>query len=99
MTLIVDNGRSGGLLRILAPFGHALARLGAMVQAELDRRRTAALLELDDHQLADMGITRSDVASAIAAPLAAGKPSERLCRERADRRYASRKAARSRLDP
>lgn len=60
-----------------------------MVAAEIDRRRTAELLNLDDHLLADIGITRGEVSAALLAT-AGEKPSDRLARGRDERRRTAR---------
>ena len=56
-----------------ASFGHVLATvlLGVwqLVIAIKNRRQLADLIECDDHQLSDMGITRDDVLAALSQPL------------------------------
>lgn len=58
------------------------------------RHDAAVLLEFDEHMLADIGLTRTDVMSAFATP---HKMSERLEALARERRHASRAAARERI--
>ena len=51
------------------------------------RRQVELLLEADDRMLRDIGLTRGDVASALAAPRDAD-PSHHLVRARAEKRRA-----------
>ena len=54
----------------------------------VDQRRTMRLLDLDDHMLRDIGLTRSDVTSAIYA--GDGPASQHLARRAEERRSAKR---------
>ena len=59
-------------------------RLAGFFRAFLDRRRIAALLELSEHELSDMGLSSHDVRQVLKLPLSMD-PSEAL-REMARRR-------------
>jgi uncharacterized protein YjiS (DUF1127 family) len=50
-----------------------------------DRRMVHAMAQLDDHLLADIGLTRSDLDWALHQP-SSGRPSEELTRLAAERR-------------
>jgi uncharacterized protein YjiS (DUF1127 family) len=72
--------------------GAGVAGIGSLVRRALqhwsERRTVHALSELDDHLLADIGLTRSDLDWALHQP-SSGLPSEeltRLARERRERR-------------
>ena len=58
-----------------------------------NRRSVAKLLEWDDHMLRDIGLTQSDVRSAMASPIA-DDPSYRLGAISGERRRAIRAQAR-----
>jgi len=85
--LAVAAGRVGGAV---VAFASAFARV---VAAEIDRRRTMRLLECDDHVLRDIGLSRSDVVSALLTP-AGEKASDRLAEARDTRRGFERAQAR-----
>src|SRR5437868_3435722 len=57
--------------------GAAFHRFVEMWRAARNRRSVAKLLEWDEHMLRDIGLTQSDVRSAMALP-AGGDPSDRL---------------------
>lgn len=94
MTLIIDHRKAAdrrpGLLEraglLILSGTQALVRL---VEAELDRRRTMRLLELDDHMLTDLGISRGDVHHALSSE-SGEKPSARLADMRAAQASAHR---------
>lgn len=99
MTLILDRtpaARSGFAVLVgraadaVVGFAAAAARV---VAAEVDRRRTMRLLECDDHVLRDIGLSRSDVVSALLTP-AGEKASDRLSEARDTRRGFERAQAR-----
>lgn len=77
-----------------------LARLGLFafgvlqrLEALVDRRRLGKLMEFDDRMLADIGVTRGDVASALAGDRLA---SEALALRACERRHADRARLRDR---
>ena len=74
---------------VLSVAAGAVATVGRVISAEIDRRRTASLLGLDDHLLRDIGVTRGDVYASLLTS-AGEKASHRLSRERDERRHASR---------
>lgn len=82
MTLILDHGRARERSSALSRFVVAPLRgLARLVAHEIDRRRTMALLELDDRLLTDIGVSRGDVHAALTG--ASGeKPSEHLAETR-----------------
>jgi uncharacterized protein YjiS (DUF1127 family) len=99
MTSILDTARSATgsrpgfahiVFRAVAGTLSALARFAA---AEMDRRRTAALLGFEDCELRDIGITRADVYAALLSP-AGEKPSDSLSTRRDDHRRADEARAR-----
>ena len=61
--------------------------LARLVTLWRNRRETEELLELNDHQLADIGLTRGDVHHALSAPLV-HDPSVML-RQVRDRRWSA----------
>lgn len=95
MSLILDhNSTATGIVARLvnlaatAP-GRIISRISAMITAEIDRRETMALLNLEAHELKDLGITRNDVEGALmTAP--DHKPSFVLAAKRAEARRAER---------
>jgi uncharacterized protein YjiS (DUF1127 family) len=87
------------------PFGHVLA-IAATVGARLCRRivgawrhrRDAAVLAgLDDHMLADLGLTRADLNDALSEPLWRD-PTTVLARRQGERRWARHAAAADLVD-
>ncbi|WP_181702797.1 DUF1127 domain-containing protein [Chthonobacter albigriseus] len=94
MTTIIDHGqrsrRSSSIQSVALDALFGAARwVAALVAAEIDRRRTMALLELDDRMLTDMGVTRGDIHGALtSAP--GEKPSSLLAEVRLGRRTAER---------
>jgi uncharacterized protein YjiS (DUF1127 family) len=72
-----------------AGFGHILVRF----RAWQNRRAVAGLLEFDERMLRDIGVTRGDVASALALP-SSQDPSLRLAVISVERRSARRAQAR-----
>jgi uncharacterized protein YjiS (DUF1127 family) len=72
---------------ILSGMSRTLHALTRYAEAELDRRRTAALLGYADFELRDIGISRADVYAALLAP-AGEKPSDTLARGRDEHRCA-----------
>lgn len=87
--------RTYGTFAIAAVRG-AVARVKAMVRAWQNRRDVRALLEFDDRMLADIGLTRTDVTSALASPPDVD-PSRRLRVIAVERRAAHRAQARERI--
>ena len=61
-----------------------------------NRRMVTNMLELDDRLLADIGLTRGDVAASLASP-GIQDPSARLAGFAHERRHAIRAGARERL--
>ena len=82
-------GSAGEKLRRLVEAG--LARLVALWRAAQNRRKVARLLEWDAHMLRDIGLTPSDVQSAMAAPMG-HDPSSHLHAMSLERRMAARAA-------
>lgn len=72
---------------LLTPLLRLSGGLAALWRTRRSRREIAGLLAYDDHMLADLGITRSDVASALAAE-DLGDASVRLAHLRNERRHA-----------
>jgi uncharacterized protein YjiS (DUF1127 family) len=81
----------------LRPFGRALVATGARagrtlkrwVQLSKNRRAAKRLAALDDHMLADIGLTRSDLRDAYAEPV--WRDSSDVLAERARERRNSRR--------
>jgi uncharacterized protein YjiS (DUF1127 family) len=95
MSLILDHNSSasGFVARLVISAAHAFgritSRLAAIIAAEIDRRETMALLNLEAHELKDIGLTRNDVEGALmTAPDA--KPSFVLAAKRSEARRAER---------
>lgn len=86
MTLIIDHRKAARRPSLLERTGRIILSgtlaLVRLVEAELDRRRTMRLLDLDDHMLTDLGISRGDVHHALSSE-AGEKPSARLADLRA----------------
>lgn len=90
MVAFLSLSWSGGSLigRRLGGAGHAVARgLSRLGRAVRNRREASALARLDDHMLADIGLTRSDLRDAYSQPLwhdptdvLAGRAAERRTR-------------------
>ena len=68
----------------------------AVVRAWRNRRPVMQMLELDDRMLRDIGLTRGDVTSALASPMATD-PSSRLRVMAVERRAGNRAQAYERL--
>jgi uncharacterized protein YjiS (DUF1127 family) len=77
-------------------YKRAAIGLAAVWKAWVNRRRLMPLLELDDHMLRDIGVTRHDVAAALSLP-AAEDPSPRLVALSRERQAARRARAAERL--
>lgn len=75
----------------LSVWQRIVTRLADFRTAWLNRRAVGALLEMDERMLRDIGLTRSDVTSALSAR-AGEDPSVRLAATRSDRRAARRPA-------
>ena len=71
------------------------ARVAAVWNAVKNRRSIGRLLEFDEHMLRDIGLTRSDVHSALASPFPED-PSNRLGSLSGERKQAARETARER---
>jgi uncharacterized protein YjiS (DUF1127 family) len=88
-TFEIVRSSAGSRPSLLSAATGAVVRAGAwlarVVEAELDRRRTASLLGFADFELRDIGVSRADVYAALLAP-AGEKPSEQLSRDRDERR-------------
>jgi len=78
--------------RLLAVLEATASFMMSTARAMKNRRAVARLLELDHHMLADIGVTRSDVHSALAGGMT-DDPSERLSGFARERRYADRSRA------
>lgn len=80
------------------PAHASLTRMLTVLMRALGRRRIVGRLsELDDRMLADIGITRQDVASALSEPLMVD-PSARLATRALEARHGRRAAARLSMD-
>ena len=95
MSLTLDHGMSAQarLMRFLhlavRAVDFAFARVYDVVSAEIDRRQTMKLLELDRNMLRDVGLTQCDVAGAL--EVAPGvKPSTVLAARRRESRSFNR---------
>jgi uncharacterized protein YjiS (DUF1127 family) len=75
--------------RWLAAGGEGLARLGRSLK---NRSAASSLASLDDHMLADIGITRSDLRDAYSEPLW-HDPTDILAGRAAERRLKRRRSA------
>jgi uncharacterized protein YjiS (DUF1127 family) len=73
-------------------------RLGQVRRAIQNRRAAAGLAGLDDHMLADIGITRSDLRDAYSQPLW-HDPTDILASRAAERRTRKRSAVRANDEP
>ncbi len=81
------------LSRALGALGGRLARrLSQIARFVRNRRDAGRLTRLDDHMLADIGLTRFDVRDAYAESLWRD-PTDTLARRAAERRYSRRRAA------
>jgi uncharacterized protein YjiS (DUF1127 family) len=81
------------LPQAFATIGAAAARIGRrLVEAWRHRHDAAALAALDDHMLADIGLTRGDLNDALSEPLWRD-PTSVLMRRQDERRWARRAAA------
>lgn len=91
--MTTDSRRGPGLSDIraalLAALRGTLRFVGRLIAAEIDRRRTMALMGADEHMLRDLGISRSDIAAALLTE-AGEKPSDRLSTIRDTNRIAER---------
>ena len=84
---------TAGVGRRLAAAGDSLTRrLGQFGRAVRNRRAATTLAGLDDHMLADIGITRSDLRDAYAEPLW-HDPTDVLAGRAAERRLRRRRSA------
>jgi uncharacterized protein YjiS (DUF1127 family) len=90
-TAVVARGVMGTAMAIL----RFPANLKAAVQAWRNRSHVLSMTEMDDRMLSDIGLTRSDVASALASPLTTD-PTTRLRIIAVERRAGNRAQARER---
>lgn len=90
MTLIqypVRRSVRSSVLMLAADGAATLARFAAHVwNAHRNRRQINKLLEMDDHMLADIGVSRSDIQSALMGDVFED-PSSRLAAMRGGRRF------------
>jgi uncharacterized protein YjiS (DUF1127 family) len=70
MTALAMAGRAGALLRnpMLALAAFAAQAVRGMAKSLANRAAIRQLAEADDHMLRDIGLSRSDVTSALRAP-------------------------------
>ena len=88
---------TAGVGRRLAAAGDSLTRrLGQFGRAVRNRRAATTLAGLDDHMLADIGITRSDLRDAYAEPLWHDPTDDAQCARAAHGRAAERRLRRRR---
>jgi uncharacterized protein YjiS (DUF1127 family) len=81
------------LPQAFAAIGAAMARIGRqIVEAWRHHHDASALAALDDHMLADIGLTRGDLNDALSEPLWRD-PTSVLMRRQDERRWARRAAA------
>ncbi len=86
--------KSAEAIVAVKPVGAKLvARLGSLLSAWWNRRQVARLYAFDERILRDIGLTRSDVAGALALPVKED-PSLRLANAARERRDARRWARR-----
>ncbi|MBZ8132830.1 DUF1127 domain-containing protein [Afifella sp. IM 167] len=76
--------------RLAALIGPAVTAATRLARAIRGRRAAYRLAALDDHMLSDIGLTRFDVDSALAMPLASD-PNAELIRRRSDRIASQRR--------
>jgi len=95
MSLTLDDRRSretSTTFRFLSAAARSVLRLAAavnrMIVAELDRRQTMALMFWDARALADIGVSRSDVAGALLSGPDT-RPSDDLARRRCEARQGA----------
>lgn len=92
MTMIhYPAGRSvrSSILMLAADGAATLARVAAhMWNAHRNRRQISKLLEMDDHMLADIGVSRGDIQSALMGDVFED-PSSRLAAMRGGRRFSA----------
>jgi uncharacterized protein YjiS (DUF1127 family) len=94
----VKAPRPGSSTRSLVQDVRALGRrMVASLRARKNRRTVADLLDLDDRMLADIGISRADLISALSLP-AERDPSARLMILAVERRAARRALEREVLE-
>ncbi|MXN66212.1 DUF1127 domain-containing protein [Stappia sp. GBMRC 2046] len=90
MTLIqypVRRTVKSSVLMLAADGAAALGRFAAhMWNAHRNRRQISRLLEMDDHMLADIGVSRTDIQSALMGDVFED-PSSRLAAMRGGRRF------------
>ncbi len=83
------------MLRLRNLAAAAMARLVAVRTARKNRRSVTRLLYWNDHMLRDIGLTRADLHSALAARFL-DDPSERLASLQGESRAADRRRRRGR---
>ena len=94
-TLIAEPAR-GSLLAALGAAAISLLTLTAEAwRRRQNRKAISGLLDLDDYMLADIGVTRSDVAASLYAA-DHHDPSAQLSRLRNERRISTRSGRRKR---
>jgi uncharacterized protein YjiS (DUF1127 family) len=93
MTALTISAVPPQLARACAAIGATAVRAGRRLLHAWRRRHAAAeLAGLDDHLLADIGLTRADLADALAQPMWRD-PTLALMRRHDERRHAGRAAA------
>ena len=92
MTALTSPFVPSSCTEAFAVFGATVARVGRRIaEAWRHRHDATALAALDDHMLADIGLTRADLNDALAEPLWRD-PTMVLARRRGERRWARRGA-------
>ena len=93
MTALTISAVPPQLARTCAAIGAVAARIARQLADVWRRRHEAAeLAALDDHLLADIGLTRADLADALSRPVWCD-PTQALARRHDERRQAGRAAA------
>jgi uncharacterized protein YjiS (DUF1127 family) len=93
MTALATSAVPSQVAQLCATIGAAALRIGRrLVEAWRHRRDAAALAALDDHMLADLGLTRADLNDALCEPLWRD-PTTVLARRHGERRRSRRSAA------
>jgi uncharacterized protein YjiS (DUF1127 family) len=96
--LAIYSFYTAGLTFAVRGLNFAVRRVGQIGRAIRNRRAATALAGLDDHMLADIGITRSDLRDAYAEPLW-HDPTDILVGRAAERRSRRRSALVQSDDP
>jgi uncharacterized protein YjiS (DUF1127 family) len=90
MLALTTSAAPASFTQAFTAIGAVTARIGRrLVEAWRHRHDATALAALDDHMLADIGLTRSDLNDALSEPLWRD-PTSVLVRRKDERRWARR---------